>query len=98
MPLPAVKARVEDVELPDGQKVKVRGLTRTEALAVGTIGEAGEIKAVEVALVAYATDTDADEAKGWYETADSASVQTIVTAATRLSGLDGELGKASSEV
>lgn len=92
MGLPVVACTTGQAVLPDGQTVDIRGLTRTEALAIRAAMGDG-IDAVEKLTIAAATATDITEVDTWYATAPQDAVEALVNAIAKLSGLDGDAGK-----
>lgn len=97
MALPNIKPKADSIALSDGSSLSVRGLTRGEALAIRELGQEGDIKAMECAILSYGTDTPEAEVGPWYEGAPSDDVQNIIKAITDLSGITGDMGKGSSE-
>ncbi|MBL8926318.1 MAG: hypothetical protein JNM77_08765 [Pseudonocardia sp.] len=84
---------VEDVPLPGGGLVKVRPLSRAEALKVEASDAADvmEQRLVAAALVEPKL-TEAQVAK-WQEVSPAGQIQAVVEAITRISGMDQNAGK-----
>lgn len=89
------KANTRDVELPDaGITVKVRGLTRSEALKVQGI-EMDVIEA-EVVLIAQAMVDPAmteDQVRAWQNVSPAGELQLITTAVLELSRMTSSAPK-----
>jgi hypothetical protein len=94
MTLPRTSLPSKTITLPSGSKLKLRGLSRGEALRMASLGE--DASAIETLLIEYAAEVSEDEAKQWHNEAPSGDVQAVVEAVINLSGLDGELGKGQS--
>lgn len=87
---------IEEVPLQRGGSVKVRGLTRAEALAVKgkeTPEEEMEQFLLSVALVEpKLTQSDV---KTWQENSPAGEIQDVITAVMRLSGMEKAAPKAA---
>lgn len=95
MTLPRVPRRTEQVDLPGGETIAVRGLSRGEVLrlkphmeAVSKPDEtADDIRGLETTVLAFALDVPLDEVGAWYDEVGPDVVEPIITTAMRLSGL-----------
>ncbi len=89
------KANTRDVELPDaGITVKVRGLTRAEALKVQ--GVEMDVAESEVILVARAMVEPAmteDQVRAWQNVSPAGELELITTAVLELSGMTSSAPK-----
>lgn len=85
---------VEEVPLPGGGLVKVRPLSRKEALSIQ--GVELDVDVMEQRLVAAALLepklTEAQVAK-WQEVSAAGQIQAVVEAITRISGMEADAGK-----
>lgn len=79
--------------MPDGTELTLRGLTRSEVLAVQNLGD--DPSDFEVHLLSCATDTPREDARIWYEGAPSDLVGRMVMAISALSGIGEDEGKDS---
>lgn len=93
--LPIVELPREKFELPGGEFVEVRGMSRAEALQVRAVSP--DVAAVERLCLGFALDASPEEVEDWYATAPSNVVEEIVNLVARLSGLDGDAGKDDAE-
>lgn len=80
MPLPAVSTRTAlvDVGADDGTKVRVRSLTSPEMAVIQKVVADGDLVESEVQVIAYATDTDLEEARAWYRSVPRDAVQPLL--------------------
>ncbi|HEX7277780.1 MAG TPA: hypothetical protein VF244_10440 [Acidimicrobiales bacterium] len=86
MSLPIYACAHEDVTLPDGQVVPVRGLSRAEAIQVRAA--APDNAAMEKLTLSAGLDASADDIDAWYATTPTSVVEQLVDTIVRLSGLD----------
>lgn len=88
MSLPKVYAAIETVEIA-GETFEVRMLTRAEAARFQKMILADAPgDALEVSVIAAATDTPEDEVREWYGATPAYAVQELVVAIQRISRLD----------
>lgn len=86
MALPKVAGNSETVEVAGGL-FDLRSLTRAESARFQKMAE-GPPDALEIAVIACATDTPVDETKEWYAATDSWVVEELLGHIKRLSRLD----------
>lgn len=91
MSLPKVATDFETVEVA-GAVFDLRGISRAEAARFQKMA-AGPSDALEIAVIAAATDTPADEVKEWYAATPSWAVEELLGHVKRMSRLDGEAYK-----
>ena len=88
----------EDVEIPGVGTVRVRGLSRAEALALN--GHEGSPERVERMLISKAAVdpelTPEDVAK-WQEAAGAGELEPVMVAITRLSGMEMQAKEAAKQ-
>ena len=94
MGLPILSCPREKFELPTGEHVEIRGLSRAETLQIRALGT--DVEAVEKACLRFALDATEADVGEWYATAPQAVVEDLVNAIARLSGLDPDEGKADA--
>ena len=92
MTLPAVALPTGTVEVA-GVAVAVRGLSRSEAIQLSTLGS--DLEAAENFLLATGTGVTAEEAKAWRDSTPPEVVGPVVDRIVELSGL-GDRGNGSS--
>lgn len=92
MALPRVPLPEAEVDVA-GTPVKIRGISRAEAVALSK--QTDDLDALEVALVALATGETEDAVVEWRATVPYDVAGVLVDAVMELSGLD-ELGKGSN--
>jgi hypothetical protein len=89
----------DDVDLPSGAgTVRVRGMTRAEAVRVSKRIESGEFDQVDVEIAACAIGMvdpamTEDDVRQWREVAAAADVQAVAQRISELSNLDDRAGK-----
>lgn len=91
MALPVLACPTALFELPNGDTIAVRGMSRSEALQVRAASP--DVEAVEKLCLSFALTATAVEVDEWYATAPSAVVEELVNVVARLSGLDPDQGK-----
>ena len=96
MGLPVLQVPRDKFELPTGEFVEVRGLSRAEALQVRAVSP--DVEAVEKLCLGFALDVSPEDVDEWYATAPSSVVEDLVNVVARLSGLDGDAGKADADL
>jgi hypothetical protein len=86
MPLPVVSTRTAwvDIGADDGEKVRVRSLTSPEMAEIQRIVADGDVVESEIIVLAYATDTPADEVRAWYGSVPRDAVQPLLDEIQRL--------------
>lgn len=83
-----------DVEVPGVGTVRVRGLSRAEALECQKVaGDAGALERKALAFGLVEPALSEDEAAGWYGSATFAELEPILSAIQELSGLSEGAGK-----
>lgn len=88
MSLPKVFSEHETVDI-GGALFDIRVITRAEAARFYKMQEADAPKdELELAVIAAATDTKADEAREWYEAAPTWAVEELIGHIKRISRLD----------
>lgn len=75
-----------EVKLADGA-VTVRGLSRAEAVALGSLSDPGEIEAKLLATCLVEPPLTAEEVEIWRNAAPSSELDPVTTAILELSGL-----------
>lgn len=97
MSLPKLPPPTDTVEI-DGAFIEIRGLTRAEAARCQKMVESHVPWAdLEIACIAYATDTERSEVAEWYEKTAGPAVETLLDRIKALSGLDEGAPKSSAE-
>lgn len=91
MSLPKVQTDFEQVDVA-GAVFDLRGITRAEAARFQKMAD-GPADALEIAVIAAATDTPADEVKEWYGQTPAWAVEELLVHIKRMSRLDGEAYK-----
>lgn len=86
MALGKVPANHETVEV-GGAYFDLRGITRAEQARFQKMAE-GPADALEIAVIAAASDTPADEVRAWYETTEGWAVEELLTHIKRMSRLN----------
>lgn len=88
--------QVEDVELPGGLKVRVRGLTRYELLANGKgADDSAVIEARNVATCMVEPKMSISQVERWQKASQPAVIGKVTDAIRRLSGLGDGAQKSS---
>lgn len=82
MSLPRVPHPSEKVTLSDGTLLDVHGLTVKQGRALRDMTDADE---ADVLCIAWATDTDVEEARAWVDVSPAADVEVITNKAIELS-------------
>lgn len=78
----------ETILLPGVGEIRVRGLTRSEAVSLQRVkDDPAALEQLIVRLGLVEPSLTADEVKGWYETAPAGLTDIIVAVVERLSGL-----------
>lgn len=95
MTLPIVRLAHGEYKLSDGQTMRIRGLSRAEALQLQGLG--ADVKAVETLCIQAVTGVTEEEAQAWIADTPNQDVEGLVNAIAQLSGLDGKEGKADAE-
>lgn len=95
MGLPISVCPTAEVELPSGAIVKIRGLSRAEALLARA--QMPDVDKVEKLSLGFACDATESEVAEWYVTARNDDVAVLIDAIADLSGLSAEAGKAAAE-
>lgn len=96
MTLPDIARASAVVELDGGHAVTVRGLSRGESLQISRLSTEEDVLEMEVAIIAFGTDTPIEDARAWHRSVPFQAVQPVIDRIVELSGLNG-LGKVSSE-
>lgn len=93
MSLPKVYSPIESVEI-GGERFEVRVLTRAEAARFQKMVEDNAPKDVlEMAVIAAATDTPADETQVWYAATPAWAVEELIVHIKRISRFEEEAQK-----
>lgn len=97
MTLPKIHAPHEAVDVA-GSIVDVRVITRAEAARFNKMQDAQAPKdELEIAVIAAATDTPADEVREWYGSTPTWAVEELLVHIKRMSRLDEEAQKSGGE-
>lgn len=86
MALPKSVLPVKEIELSDGAKVSVRGLSRGEFVDIAKRADGDPVEAEKLVL-AVGTDTPEDEAREWYDNSLTGDVGLVVELISELSGM-----------
>jgi hypothetical protein len=87
------KLRAETVPLPSGDEVRVRGLTRAEALRTAECEDTAEMEVMGLHLGMLEPSLTLDEAKQWQREGLAADVQAAARRISELSNMDPSGGK-----
>ncbi len=95
MGLPIFQLESEPYTFSNGETVTIRSLSRAEAIQVRMV--IPDVERLEILAIAASTGTPEDEVKAWMEATPSREIERLVSAITRLSGLDEDEGKDDAE-
>lgn len=93
--LPKVSVPTGTVEV-EGQAVQIRALTRAENLKTQNLIDKGDLRAVEVYIIATATDTPEHEVGEWWDNTPSGIVAAVIGAVRELTNPTEEDHKSNS--
>lgn len=97
MEFPKVNLPTDTVELPEGQRLEVRGLSRKEALAIQPHYVDEDLNAIDALWLQYGTGATAEQADEWRSNTPAWVVEKVVNRIIELSGLDEDASKKDSE-
>lgn len=87
---------VEEIELPGGMTVKVRALSRAEALEVqGKEIDKAELECKLISSAMVEPTLTADEVEQWQRSSPAGVIQAVADAIIRLSGMEKAAQKAA---
>ena len=86
MGLPNLSRRTSEVELPDGTKLQVKGLSRGQAVELSGLET---VRDMEITTIAYGTGHSKEKAAAFYDEAPVDAIEPIINEIVALSGLDG---------
>lgn len=95
MGLPIIQLPSEDFVFSNGETIRIRGLSRAEAIQVASL--IGDIAELERKAISCATQVSEAEVTTWHSSTPQADVENLVNAISRISGLDISVGKADAE-
>ena len=95
MTLPIRQLPTEDFVFGDGQTIKIRGLSRAEAIQLR--GLSTDVVRLEILAIKFSCGVTEEEAEAWHNVTPNDDVERLVNDVARLSGMDEQEGKAGAE-
>lgn len=82
------RRRTEEVDIPPYGVFTIRGLSRAEAMSMGTGSDPAVIEQALISMGCVDPKLSRSDVKRWQEVADAMSIEPLSTAIARLSGLN----------